>query len=118
LDARRYRKRPVEVEAVQVTAENVNDVCGWINDGVDEMKQPDARSAVYERFFFGRPETMVVTVPTLHGDAEAVEGEWVVRGPKGDFWPVRGDIFEESYQEVPEGAWTDEELMGIRPARP
>jgi len=96
---KKYRKRPIVVEAVQVTAENALDVCGWINDGVDEMKQPDARSDAYQRYMFGEPQTMVVEVPTLHGDTEAVEGDWVIRGPQGDFWPVKPDIFEKTYED-------------------
>ena len=37
-------------------------------------------------------------IQTLHGPTTAEVGDWVVRGPQGDFWPVKPDIFEQSYE--------------------
>ena len=93
---KKYRKRPIEAEAVQVTAENAAEIAEWITANLDEMHGANA----YQRYFFGKAQTMVVEIPTLHGLAEAVETDWVVRGPKGDFWPVRNDIFGESYEDA------------------
>lgn len=39
-------------------------------------------------------------IPTLEGEMRANIGSWIVRGHKGEFWPVKQDIFEETYEEV------------------
>lgn len=41
-----------------------------------------------------------VCVPTLEGDLIARVGDWVVKGGRGEFWPVRADIFAETYEAV------------------
>ena len=87
----RFRKRPVEVEARQLTAPNVsyawNEIAVWCTS-------PSYR-------FNGDPHMIV---STLHGDVAATEGDWIVRGPSGDFWPVEPDIFAESYELINDDA--------------
>lgn len=36
--------------------------------------------------------------------AIAQDGDWIIKGPQGDFWPCKSDIFEDSYEEVWEDA--------------
>jgi len=39
-------------------------------------------------------------IKTLEGDIMAEAGDWIVTGIKGEKYPVRVDIFEETYDEV------------------
>ncbi len=39
-------------------------------------------------------------VQTLEGDAVAQRGTWILKGTKGEFWPVRADIFKQKYEKV------------------
>ena len=84
-EAQRFRKKPVEVEAVQFTRESGPAVWEWAKS----KPKYDAFGNVY-----------ALRIYTLHGDATAEFGDWVVRGPSGDFWPVKPDIFDETYEPV------------------
>ena len=37
-------------------------------------------------------------VPTLHGVTAAAIGDWILKGPSGDVWPCKPDIFEQTYE--------------------
>lgn len=77
---RQFRKRPVVIEAAQLTAENVGQVAGWCH----------ARSAAEDHLLIG----------TLEGFMRADLGDWVIRGVKGEFYPCKPDIFEATYKEL------------------
>jgi hypothetical protein len=36
----------------------------------------------------------------LHGTVEAHPDDWVVRGPDGDYWPVKPGIFDATYEPI------------------
>jgi hypothetical protein len=37
-------------------------------------------------------------IHTLEGTLAASPGDWIVRGVKGEFYPVKPDIFNETYE--------------------
>lgn len=80
----RFRKRPLEVEAVQFTDDNVAEVLEFGGENV---------------WYTTLPEPLI-GVHTLEGDVYARPGSWIVKGQVGEFWPIRGDIFEETYERV------------------
>ena len=41
-----------------------------------------------------------ITVHTLEGDMVANEGDYIIKGIKGEFYPCKPDIFKETYEEV------------------
>lgn len=41
-----------------------------------------------------------VMIRTLEGDMRAREGDWIIRGVQGEFYPCKPDIFEETYEAV------------------
>ena len=41
-----------------------------------------------------------LSVRTLEGRVWANPGDYIIRGPEGDIWPVRKDIFEKTYDVV------------------
>lgn len=45
---------------------------------------------------------ITLTIPTLEGDHTAREGDWIIRGVKGEFYPCRADIFLLTYEAVTE----------------
>ncbi|MCZ9310627.1 hypothetical protein PAF15_01370 [Weissella koreensis] len=47
-----------------------------------------------------REEGVELVVTTLEGKMEAKIGDYIVKGTKGEIWPVRKDIFEETYDIV------------------
>lgn len=84
----RFRKRPVEVDAVQFTGTepHPDGVCLGI----------DAQCVWADTAFRGRPH-----VHTLEGILLVSPGDWVIRGIRGEYHPCRADIFEETYEPVP-----------------
>lgn len=45
----------------------------------------------------GKPFEQTIKIPTLEGEMTASPGDWIVKGVKGEFYPVKPDIFAELY---------------------
>ena len=90
--AARYRKRPVEVEAIRWTGANLAEVqefCGGrflaVQPGGED---PDQTAEVYDK---------------LHGTwMHVYDGQWVIRGIQDEFYPVAADVFTATYEPVNE----------------
>lgn len=77
LTPKRYTKRPVTIEAMQLTgAASRRAICEWVGLPYDERAVSD------------------LLIPTLEGTMCASLGDYVVRGVKGEFYPVKPDIFD------------------------
>lgn len=37
-------------------------------------------------------------IHTLEGDMRVSEGDWIIKGLRGEFYPCKPDIFEKSYE--------------------
>jgi hypothetical protein len=85
----RFRKRPVEVEARQLTRENGREVWEWV-DG----------KAFYE------PDGTIsgLTIFTLEGRMKADFDDWIIQEPFPSggrhFYPCKPDIFTATYEAV------------------
>lgn len=82
INTQKYRKLPVEIEAVQLSAENLGAVKEWCGGSYLFMPQQDPALLV------GTPE----------GVMKAHFGDWVVKGVAGEFYPVKDEIFRRTYQ--------------------
>jgi len=86
LKIKHYRKKPVAIEAVQLTRENALEVLAWINsEATDRLTQTVDNG---------------LSIATLEGVMKANYGDYIIKGVKGEFYPVRKDIFEQTYEEV------------------
>ena len=90
--AARFRKKPVEVEAVQFdgTSFTADSIVRWIIDG----------GGTAWTITIGAPERIVVIIETLEGRMQAGADDWVIRGVKGEHYPCRNDIFRSTYDPV------------------
>lgn len=79
-----FRKKPVVIEAKQLTRESMEEVKDWCS-GITWSKAP-------MRAVTG------ITIGTLEGVMEASFGDWIIKGVKGEFYPCKPDIFEKSYE--------------------
>lgn len=85
----KFRKKPVEIEAVKFTGSN------W---GEIETFVPVGR--------YNDDGTFQIV--TLEGEHKCSIGDYVIKGVKGEFYPCKPDIFEATYDEVPdENRWDD-----------
>lgn len=88
----RFRKKPVEIEAIQ-----------WTGDNLDEAVSFCAGNASYELMARGNAE---LVISTLEDGEDRVakhvgsRGDWIIRGVQGEFYPCKPDIFEATYEPV------------------
>lgn len=87
----KYRKKPVEVEAVKFTGQNWGEIESFVpvgkynNDGT-------------------------FNIVTLEGEHKCSVGDYVIRGIAGEFYPCKPDIFEATYEFVTDT--NDDEYIG------
>ena len=89
---RRYRKRPVVVEAVQF----------WDSPKSVTAISELAGRAICVSYVEALP---VLHIETLEGTMTAREGDWIIRGVRGELYPCKPDIFDATYEpaDFPEG---------------
>lgn len=85
----KYRKKPVVIEAKQLTAETRSEVIDWVGDGCDEPVWDSPED----------PSTYLV-IKTLEGAMMAYSGDYIIKGVKGEFYPCKADIFELTYEKA------------------
>lgn len=91
MTARLYRKRPVTIEAWQLTEANAYAVSVWCGG----MMRFDRHG--------GQARTVRgVEIETLEGVMCASIGDYVIRGVQGEFYPCKPDIFAATYEPVVE----------------
>jgi hypothetical protein len=84
-----YRKKPVVIEAIQFTRDNWNEILEFTNN--------TAHTLIIERRMDG---IATCVIPTLEGQHIATEGDFIIKGVQGEFYPCKPDIFEKTYEEV------------------
>ena len=103
----KYRKKPVVVEAIQLNWETWGQV-------VDFISRENFVSGVYlhdetlEVLPLGMTSnTMGLKIKTPEGVMLAKQGDYIVKGVKGEFYPIKPDIFDQTYEPIEEGDWND-----------
>lgn len=81
----RYRKKPVEIDAIQWTGANIEEI--WDAFGAGQIYGPTPD--------LGRD---FLEIDTLEGRMRANNGDWIIRGVKGELYPCRDDIFTATYE--------------------
>lgn len=93
-----YRKKPVVIEARQLTKDNIREVTEWML-GAFEMS-PDLYS-MYEKSVL-RNGLIVPTLEDGTGEYKAEHiasiGDFIIKGVMGEFYPCKPDIFEMTYE--------------------
>lgn len=90
-----FRKKPVVVEAVQLWWHTWSEMCAFAGVGSAEDDKPHG---------FTHPDgKQGLRIPTLEGTMEAIEGDWIIRGVKGELYPCKPDVFEATYEPVEDG---------------
>ena len=82
----KFRKKPVVIEAVQWNGPET---------AASVLTLTDFLASVC--LFEGR---QVVQIDTLEGTMRAELGDWIIKGVKGECYPVKPDIFEATYERV------------------
>lgn len=86
-----YVKKPIPVPALQWD--------GFNRKGVELFI---GKSVSYD------PTKKILVIDTYEGDMIASQGDYIIRGIEGEFYPCKPSVFEKSYEEV-EDPRADEE---------
>lgn len=85
----KFRKKPVVIEAIQfVGKESFPAILDWTNFAVAATGRKTEDGQWYP----------VVEIETLEGTVTASPGDWIIRGVKGELYPCKPDIFEQTYE--------------------
>lgn len=79
-----YRKKPVVVEAVQLTPLNIDEIEAFV--GGDLGMNPAGTGGV--------------VIATLEGALHASIGDYIIKGVEGEFYARKPAIFEKTYEVV------------------
>ena len=79
-----FVKKPVKVKAVQWTGNNYDELADFIGH---------VRSVHHLN-----DEYVIIDIP--EGDCCLRNGDWIIRGINGKFYPCKSGIFEKTYEEV------------------
>lgn len=81
----KFRKKPVVIEAFQFTKETINEAAAFCNGDID---------APVNEF---EPKSSII-IHTREGNMRASEGDWIIRGVQGEYYPCKPDIFAATYE--------------------
>jgi hypothetical protein len=88
VSVQKFRKKPVVIEAMQYdgSMESQREIVNWTRGRAQG--------------FFDLDYHLVIS--TLEGDMRADAGDWIIKGVKGEFYPCKPDIFEQTYEAAKE----------------
>ena len=91
----KYRKKPVVIEAFQWDGQTTGEIperLPWFLDAMDKLPVEEGSARV--------DTAGNCYIRTLEGEMAAQEGDWIVRGVKGELYPIKDEIFRATYDEV------------------
>lgn len=86
----KYRKKPVEIEAVQFTKRTFKELEKFTNNKIKILMEKHPNGRVWAE------------IETLEGVMKAELNDFIIRGAKGEFYICKPDIFEATYENVDE----------------
>lgn len=90
----KFRKKPVIVDAIQWKPLEmmINDVLIFMGIDSGRMKGQGVLSVSKHK---GQ-----LIIKTLEGDMTVSDGDWIIKGVEGEFYPCKPDIFAKTYELV------------------
>lgn len=100
MNTAKYRKKPVVIEAHQHKADDTKVTAEWI-----EKVSGKSWCEVLLFDVQGR-----AVIKTLEGTMIGDDGDYIIRGVNGEFYPCKPDIFEQTYAPVADESAVKNEL--------
>lgn len=89
----KFRRKPVEIEAVKVLDLLRHDAGTGVQQSPDWVEEA-RKDGVLEVYGI---DAEIIT----HGDTMRVDlNDWIIRGVDGELYPIKDDIFRETYEAV------------------
>lgn len=99
----KFRKKPVIIEAIQLTETNISEVLNFMGQTIRLPSfQEQMRFEQYEDSVIENGMDIYTLEDGDDGRAKHVAtiGDWIIKGVKGEFYPCKPDIFEQTYESV------------------
>ena len=84
----KYRKKPVVIDALQYIHDS---------DGLKYMAEFMGGECMTKP---GDDGAYQLHIETLEGTMKANNGDWIIKGVKGEYYPCKPDIFHATYEQV------------------
>ena len=81
-----YAKKPVSIEAIQLTDKNHSEIIQWLS------------SYNVESYTLKSTDPSELYIETLEGSMKANIGDYIIKGVKNEFYPCKPEIFEMTYE--------------------
>lgn len=97
----KFRKKPVVIEAVRLGWDTWSEMCDFANVGLLAENRPEGCYLDDEGNPIkgnGTSERMCLLIPTLEGVMLGRQGDWIIKGVKGELYPCKPGIFEDTYE--------------------
>ncbi len=91
----KYRKKPVVIDAVQFNGRNVGEIEVFIGK---KLKTRVFSDAAYEAGVAA--PLFEIDIETLEGVMTATPNDYIIKGVKGEFYPCKPDVFEQTYEKA------------------
>ena len=88
----KYRKKPIVIEAIQWTGLNLEEIKTFVGEDLVYSIVDDAWQVNKGKPF------VLINIKTLEGNLFCSEGDYIIKGVHGEFYPCKPDIFEETYE--------------------
>lgn len=95
---KKYKTKPCEIEAVQWDGSNQKEIMDFVGE-----------SLIYNIFNFDTTwdndkdsPYVYMAIRTLEGNMKVSEGDYIIKGLRGEFYPCKPDVFERKYELVEE----------------
>lgn len=86
----KFRKKPVIIEAIQFNGlDDYLKIVKYYNENNKSTLTAD------EVFRYDHP---IMIIRTLEGAMSASQGDYIIEGVNGEFYPCKPDIFEKTYE--------------------
>ena len=87
----KYRKKPIVIEAIQLSWNTWNEMCDFVGVGKLVDGKPEGKLG---------GDNIQLVIPTLEGLMTGNEGDFIIKGIQGEFYPCKPDIFEATYEKI------------------
>jgi len=81
----KYQKKPITIEAIRFKEESIPTIKDWLGENL----LAEAR--------YSSPIHWIYRIKTLEGNMLVTEGDFIIKGVKGEFYPCKPDIFYATY---------------------
>ncbi|MEQ1691403.1 MAG: hypothetical protein ABMA00_08975 [Gemmatimonas sp.] len=95
----KFRKKPVVIEAFQMTRESRQDNSEWPEWLNRAWNGPEGQAGTVGCVDFPNSDgTDELNIVTLEGVHRVTWGDWIIQGVKGELYPCKPDIFAATYE--------------------